>query len=110
MRCFVMVAMPTLLSATPSASNGPMERRSAPLPKERGRPYSLQLDLGDGAGTDGAPALANGEARPLLQGHRRDQLHLDGDVVPPHDHLYPLRQDDLPRHIGGANLELRPVA
>src|SRR5258708_9182829 len=110
MRCFVMVAMPTLLSATPSVSNGPTLRRSAPLPKERGRLYSLQRDLGDGAGTDRAPALPNGETRPLLQGDRGDQLHLDGDVVARHDHLYPLRQDDLPRHVRRPNVELGSVA
>src|SRR5260221_11740085 len=110
MRCFVMVAMPTLLSATPSVSNGPTLRRSAPLPKERGRLYSLQRDLGDGAGTDRAPALPNGETRPLLQGDRGDQLHLDGDVVARHDHLFPLRQDDLPRHVRRPNVELGSVA
>src|SRR5260370_17131145 len=95
MRCFVMVAMPTLLSATPSVSNGPTLRRSAPLPKERGRLYSLQRDLGDGAGTDRAPALANGETRPLLQRHRRDHLPLDGHVVPLPAPPHPLRPDHL---------------
>src|SRR5918998_5772238 len=54
----------------------------------------LLLDLGDDAGADGPPALADREADPLLQGDRRDQPDLHPHVVPGHHHLHPLGQLD----------------
>src|SRR5687767_13109260 len=66
-------------------------------------------DLGDDAGADGASALADGEAQALLHGDRRDQRDLHLHVVARHDHLRALGQLDAARHVGGAEVELRPV-
>ncbi len=47
----------------------------------------LLQDLGDGAGTDGVAALADGEALTGLERDRGDQLDVHVDVVARHDHL-----------------------
>src|SRR5271163_3867199 len=70
----------------------------------------LRDDLGDDAGADGFTALADGEAQALLHRNRGDQLHHDLDVVPGHHHLGALRQLHRSGHIGGAKIELRPIA
>src|SRR6185503_2163159 len=71
---------------------------------------SLLLDADDGAGADGPAALADGEALADLEGDRGDQLDGHLDVVAGHDHLGPVGQADGPGHVGGAQVELRPVA
>src|SRR6185369_14966723 len=58
-------------------------------------------DAGDDAGTDGAAALTDGEAKLLLHRHR--------DVVAGHHHLRPLRQRHHTRHVRRPEVELRPV-
>src|SRR5437879_2700717 len=88
--------------------NGPS---NGPAPEGTGPAVNvLDIDLGDGTGTDRAPPLTDGKATALFQRHRRVQLDRDRDVVARHDHLDAFGQDDLPRHIGGADVELRPVA
>src|SRR5690606_22743951 len=67
-------------------------------------------DLGDHAGADRAATLADCEAELLLHRDRGDQLHLDLDVVARHHHLDAFRQLDGAGHVGGAEVELRPVA
>src|SRR5207253_826090 len=47
------------------------------------------LDLGHDACADGAAALADREAQPLLHRDRRDQLDRHLRVVPRHHHLHP---------------------
>src|SRR5690606_4446467 len=76
-----------------------------------GNPMSSTLfgDLRDTTGTDGAAALADGEALGLLHGDRRDQLEVDRNVVARHDHLDALRQVDNARDVRGAEVELRTV-
>src|SRR5499426_1535337 len=76
-----------------------------------GRLSSVRLldDAGDHAGTDRAPALADGEAQLLLHGDRHDQLHRHRHVVARHDPLGPFRQVHDAGHVGGAEVELRPV-
>src|SRR3990170_3681618 len=70
----------------------------------------LLLDRGDGAGADGAAALADGEALAGLEGDGRDELDAHLDVVAGHDHLGALGQGDGPGDVGGAQVELRAVA
>src|SRR6478672_12458251 len=71
---------------------------------------SLLDDADDGAGADGPATLADGEALADLEGDRGDQLDAHLDVVAGHDHLGPVGQPDGPGHVGGAQVELRPVA
>src|SRR5689334_18267275 len=56
------------------------------------KPEPLLDDLRDDAGADGLAALADGEAKPLLHRHRRDQRHHHLHVVPGHHHLRALGQ------------------
>src|SRR5438876_359366 len=71
---------------------------------------SLLDDRDDGAGTDGAAALADGEALAELERDRRDELDRHLDVVAGHDHLGAVRQPDGARDVRGAQVELGPVA
>src|SRR5713101_9723795 len=70
----------------------------------------LFLDAGADACPHGAPTLTDGKFDALFHGHRLDQFHRHFDVVPRHHHLYPLRQADGSRHVGGAHVELRAIA
>src|SRR6185436_16556116 len=70
----------------------------------------LLVDLRDDPGADGAPALADREPEALVHGDRLDQLDRHLDVVPRHHHLRPLGEVGDPGHVGGAEVELRPVA
>src|SRR5215470_8105214 len=72
-------------------------------------PHVLLDDLRDPAGPDGAPALADREAQALLHGDRLDQLDHHFGVVTGHHHLRAFRQADHAGHVGGAEVELRPV-
>src|SRR5438093_4040872 len=71
---------------------------------------ALPGDAGDGAGADGAAALADGEALADLEPDRGDQLDAHLDVVAGHDHLRPVGQGDRAGDVGGAQVELGPVA
>src|SRR6202023_4218715 len=73
-------------------------------------PRILRYNLGNYTCADGFAALADGETQALLHRDRGDQLHDDLDVVPGHYHLGALRQFHSSRHIGGAKVELRPIA
>src|ERR1022692_3707640 len=70
----------------------------------------LRYYLRDDTCADGFAAFADREAQPLLHRNRRNQLHHDLDVVPGHHHLGALRQLHRAGHVGGAKVELRPVA
>ena len=61
---------------------------------------SLCADAGDGAGADRAATLADGEALADFERDRGDQLDAHLDVVTGHDHLGPVGQGDLARHVG----------
>src|SRR5438270_13531452 len=67
-------------------------------------------DLRGHAGTDRATTFADGEAHPLLDGDRGDELDLHVDVVARHHHLGPLGQLHLAGHVRGPDVELRAVA
>src|SRR5438128_12254542 len=79
--------------------------RGSPRPKTS----TLLNDARDDARTDGAAALADGEAKLLLHRDRYDQRDLHRDVVARHHHLGAGRQGDDAGHVGGAEIELRPV-
>src|SRR3989442_7169538 len=69
------------------------------------------LDHLDGyAGSDRAATFTDGEAHPLLDGDRSDELDLHVDVVARHHHLGALWQLHLAGHVRGADVELRAVA
>src|SRR5688500_7046253 len=70
----------------------------------------LCLYLGDRAGPHRVAALADGEALAGLQSDGRDQLDVHVDVVAGHHHLRAAGQADRPGDVGGAQVELRPVA
>src|SRR3954462_14278297 len=72
-------------------------------------PGFLFDDLCDDTGADRLAALADGKAKPLLHRDRRDQRHHHLYVVPRHHHLRALGQLDRPRHVGRAEVKLRPV-
>src|SRR5438270_6963070 len=62
------------------------------------------------AGPDRAATFANGEAHPLLDRDRGDELDLHVDVVARHHHLGALGQLHLAGHVRGPDVELRAVA
>src|SRR6516162_10384274 len=67
-------------------------------------------DLADHARADRTTALADGETQTLVHGDRLDQFDLHLNVVAGHDHLDALGQLRHPGDVGGAEVELRPVA
>src|SRR5579864_6517790 len=74
------------------------------------RAWLLLLDdFGYDAGADGASALADGEAQPLVHRDRLDQFDRHARIVPRHHHLRPRRQRHHPRHISRAEVKLRTV-
>src|SRR5882757_11582276 len=82
------------------ALGGPEDRRSP----------SLLDDLRDGAGPDGTAAFADREAQALVHGDRLDERDLHDGVVAGHAHLHAVRELDVPRHVGRAEVELRAIA
>src|SRR5258708_23716384 len=67
-------------------------------------------DLCDHARADRATALPDGESQALVHGDRLNQLDLHLDVVAGHDHLDAVGQLGHAGDVGGAEVELRPVA
>ena len=74
------------------------------------RVWDLLDDLGHDARTDGAAALADGEAKLLLHRDGGAQLDLELDVVTRHAHLCAAEQVGGPGHVRGAEVELGTVA
>src|SRR4051794_16699970 len=70
---------------------------------------SLLDDLADDPRANGAPTLSDGEPQALIHGDRLDQLDRHLDVVPRHHHLGPLGKVGDAGHVGGPEVELRPV-
>src|SRR6516162_5906917 len=71
--------------------------------------HGLLQDLGDPAGADGAAAFPDREPQSLFHGDRLDEQHRHVGTVTRHHHLRALRQVDHAGHVGGAEVELRPV-
>src|SRR5438094_10375380 len=65
--------------------------------------------LGRHTGSDRAATFTDGEAHPLFDRDRGDELDLHVDVVARHHHLGALGQLDLAGHVRGAHVELRAV-
>src|SRR5581483_7998100 len=70
---------------------------------------ALLEDFRDDAGADGLAALADGEAKALLHRHGGNEGDHHLHVVPRHHHLGALGQLHRAGHVGGAEVELRPV-
>src|SRR5262249_34943629 len=73
-------------------------------------PTRLLDDLRDYARADGVTALAHGEPQTFLHRDRADQLRRDVYLVARHHHLLPLGELHDAGHVGGPEVELRPVA
>src|SRR6195256_3732611 len=71
---------------------------------------TLLDDLDRHAGSDRAATFTDGEAHPLLDRDRGDELDLHVDVVARHHHLGALGQLDFAGHIRGPHVELRAVS
>src|SRR5262249_5978733 len=82
-----------------SLSNGPPQRF----------PTLLFTDFRNHAATDCAHAFANGETELFFHGDGHHKLHIDRHIVARHHHLGAFGQRALARHIGGTEIELRPV-
>src|SRR3989442_3347221 len=118
-----------ILSAIRLVPAGPQSRTRPFLGRPRGnrtpnlrfwRPTLCQLsywpfvppslnNLRDDACADGLAALADGKPQALLHRNGRNQRHHHLHVVPRHHHLGPLGQLAAARHVGGAEVKLRPV-
>src|SRR5437762_13602101 len=70
----------------------------------------LLHDLGHHAGADGLATLTDGETKSLVHTDGLTERDVHHHVVAWHRHLHALRQLDLTGHVGGAHVELRPVA
>src|SRR3954464_427331 len=70
----------------------------------------LLHDLGDPPGADGAAAFPDREPKAVFHGDRVDQLHGHLDVVTGHHHPHPTGEVGGAGHVGGAEVELGPVA
>src|ERR1700733_6058142 len=66
-------------------------------------------DACDDAGTDGAAAFTDRETQLFFHRDRHDQVHFHRDVVARHHHLGAFGQMHDTGHVGGAEVELRPV-
>src|SRR5947199_10184210 len=91
--------------------------RAGHLPKESrwlgmtpGHDTVLLLDdARDDAGADGAATLADRETQFLFHRDRHDQVHFHRDVVARHHHFGAFGQMHYSGHVGGAEVELRPI-
>src|SRR4029079_13839596 len=116
---FSFFALPRKEGGAPFAGAPPRSYVLAVVKPARGRGWggwrtrpreSLLDDLGDDSRADGAATLSDGEPQTLVHGDRLDQLDRHLDVVARHHHLRPLGEVGDPGHVGGAEVELRPVA
>src|SRR5215213_1448504 len=94
----------SLQLSSPPATGGKRASRRPALTER------LLDDLGDDSRADRPATLADGEPQALVHGDRLDQLDRHLDVVSRHHHLRPLGEVGDAGHVGGAEVELRPVA
>ena len=66
--------------------------------------------LGNDAGADGSAPFPDGEAEAFFHGDGFDELHGHADVVPGHYHFGAFGEGDVAGDVGGAEVELGPVA
>eukprot|EP00968_Pinguiococcus_pyrenoidosus_P000853 scaffold48_cov311-Pinguiococcus_pyrenoidosus.AAC.48 len=62
--------------------------------------------LRDHAGSDRSPAFPDRESQTFRHRHATDELHLEGCIVPGHDHLRAVLQRDRPGDVGSAEEKL----
>src|SRR3981081_1789155 len=72
-------------------------------------PVPLLDDARDDTRADGAATFADREAELLFHRDRHDQVHFHRDVVARHHHFGAFGQMHDAGHVGGAEVELRPV-
>ena len=66
--------------------------------------------LSHNAGTYSLAPFPDGEAEFLLQGDGGDEFHVEGYIIPGHDHLYPFGEFGETGHISGSEIELGTIA
>src|SRR5579871_1861374 len=81
--------------------------RSAMILFRRSR---LLYDFAHCAGANRTAAFANSETQPFVHGDGRNQLYLQAYVIARHHHFRAFGQFGHTSHIGGTEVELRPVA
>ena len=69
----------------------------------------LLVDADNNTGADGTAALADSEAKAVLDGDGGDQLDVHVDVVAGHAHLNTLGKGDDAGNVGGTEVELGTV-
>src|SRR5580704_840571 len=72
-------------------------------------PVGLLEDLRDPTGSNRAATLTDGKTQTFSHGDGLAQFDRHLRVVTGHDHFRTLRQADGAGHVGGAEVELRPV-
>src|ERR1700753_2847089 len=75
-------------------------------------PFPIRLlldDACDDAGADGAATFTYREAELFFHRDRHDQVHFHRDVVARHHHFGAFGQMHDTGHVGGAEVELRPI-
>src|SRR5215213_11690686 len=105
MRILFCVSVAMVLETDSGASPDSARPRGGPLSEVPLLDYFC-----DHPRADGTAALADREAQPLIHRDGLDQLHRHLDVVARHDHLRALGQVRHSGYVGGAEVELRPVA
>src|SRR5271165_2138132 len=67
-------------------------------------------NLRDRTGANRVAAFTNREPQALFQSYRGYQGYFAAHVVPRHHHFHSCRQLHIPRHVRGAEVELRTIA
>src|SRR3989344_8800127 len=70
----------------------------------------LSRDLGHDTSTNRLATFANSEVLLLFESDWGRELHLEGDRIAWHHHLFTFRKSDLSSHVRSADVELRLVA
>src|SRR6059036_4253566 len=88
--------------STICAADWSMSLWSYALSRIRMRCFAIDLtqDLRDHTRTDGVTTFTDGEAQPLFDHDRSDELDREGDVVAGHDHLGARRELGGTGHVG----------
>src|SRR4051794_33949134 len=100
-------AAPVVCLTSPPAAS-PRAQQTGPA--RRAGPTALLEDLGNDPRAYGATPFADREPKALVHGDRLDELDRHLDVVSGHHHLRALGEVRHPGHVGGPEVELRPVS
>src|SRR6266404_6027044 len=97
---------------TPGGTRTPNRRFWRPLLYQLSywrRLRNLVANVAYATRADGLAAFTNSETNRLLHGDRRNQLHLDGDIIARHHHFDAFRQFHRSSNVSGPEIKLRPV-